>query len=106
MWMSIDRFDCLYLSKLRHDIDLPINGGRTTGAFYFVNGRIVSLQATVLPANGDYGIPEMGAVRRPRLRAFFTEHAPVDEMQPNRRHRCGAATGGRSFCAFTVQDPL
>ena len=41
-------------------IDLPNNGGRTTAAFYFVNGRIVSLQATVLPANGDYDTPEMG----------------------------------------------
>jgi hypothetical protein len=41
-------------------IDLPNNGGRTTGAFYFVDGRIVSLQATVLPSNGDYDSPEMG----------------------------------------------
>jgi hypothetical protein len=41
-------------------IDLPNKAGRTTGAFYFVNGRIVSLQATVLPANGDYDTPEMG----------------------------------------------
>ena len=41
-------------------IDLPNKGGRTTAAFYFVNGRIVSLQATVLPANGDYDTPEMG----------------------------------------------
>lgn len=41
-------------------IDLPNNGGRMTAAFYFVNGRIVSLQATVLPPNGDYDSPEMG----------------------------------------------
>jgi hypothetical protein len=41
-------------------IDLPNKAGRTTAAFYFVNGRIVSLQATVLPANGDYDTPEMG----------------------------------------------
>ena len=41
-------------------IDLPNNGGRTTAAFYFVNGRIVSLQATVLPSNGDFESPEMG----------------------------------------------
>jgi hypothetical protein len=41
-------------------IDLPNNGGRMTGAFYFVDGRIVSLQATILPSNGDYGSPEMG----------------------------------------------
>lgn len=41
-------------------IDLPNNGGRTMAAFYFINGRIVSLQATVLPANGDYETPETG----------------------------------------------
>jgi hypothetical protein len=41
-------------------IDLPNNGGRTTAGFYFVDGRIVTLQATVLPSNGDYGSPEMG----------------------------------------------
>ncbi len=41
-------------------VDLPNKAGRTTAAFYFVNGRIVSLQATVLPANGDYDTPEMG----------------------------------------------
>jgi len=40
-------------------IDLPNKGGRTTAAFYFIRGRIVSLQATVLPANGDYDSPEM-----------------------------------------------
>ena len=39
-------------------IDLPNNGGRATAAFYFINGRIISLQATVLPANGDYDSPE------------------------------------------------
>src|SRR5258706_3261790 len=55
---AIDRFDRQYGRKLT--IDLPDNGGRTTAAFYFVNGRIVSLQATVLPANGDYDTPEMG----------------------------------------------
>jgi len=41
-------------------LDLPNNGGRTTAAFYFVDGRVVSLQATVLPSNGDYESPEMG----------------------------------------------
>ena len=39
-------------------IDLPNNGGRTTAAFWFVNGRIVSLQAHV-PASGDIDTPEM-----------------------------------------------
>jgi hypothetical protein len=39
-------------------IELPGNKGRTTGAFYFAKGRMVSLEATVLPANGDYGSPD------------------------------------------------
>lgn len=55
---SFGRVDGHYGRKLT--VDLPNKAGRTTGAFYFVNGRIVSLQATVLPANGDFDTPEMG----------------------------------------------
>jgi hypothetical protein len=55
---TFGRVDGKYGRKLT--IDLPNNGGRTTAAFWFVNGRIVSLQATVLPANGDFNSPEMG----------------------------------------------
>jgi hypothetical protein len=40
-------------------VDLPNNGGRTMAGFYFIQGRILMLQATVLPANGDYETPEM-----------------------------------------------
>ena len=54
---AFGRVDGKYGRKLT--IDLPNNGGRTTAAFWFVNGRIVSLQATVLPANGDVDSPEM-----------------------------------------------
>src|SRR5205807_6233879 len=66
-------------------IDLPNNGGRTTAAFYFVNGRIVSLQATVLPANGDYNTPEMG--RFVDSITFFPEEAPENatELPPPER---------------------
>ena len=60
-------------------IDLPNNGGRSTAAFYFVNGRIVSLQATVLPANGDDGTPEMG--RFIDSITFFTIRAPEDAIE-------------------------
>jgi hypothetical protein len=60
-------------------IDLPNNGGRSTAAFYFINGRIVSLQATVLPANGDYGTPEMG--RFIDSITFFTIRAPEDAIE-------------------------
>ena len=53
---AFGRVDGKYGRKLT--IDLPNNGGRTTGAFWFVNGRIVSLQAHV-PADGDVDTPEM-----------------------------------------------
>src|SRR2546430_2549773 len=74
---AIDRFDRQYGRKLT--IDLPNNGGRTTAAFYFVEGRIVSLQATVLPANGDYGSPEMG--RFVDSITFFPERAAEDAIE-------------------------
>src|ERR1700680_3034591 len=52
---KIERFDRQFGRKLT--IDLPNNGGRTTAAFYFINSRIISLQATV-PASGDYDTPD------------------------------------------------
>jgi len=39
-------------------VDQPDNKGRTTGAFYFTNGKLIALEATVLPANGDYESPD------------------------------------------------
>jgi hypothetical protein len=60
-------------------IDLPNNGGRSTAAFYFIDGRIVSLQATVLPANGDYDTPEMG--RFIDSMTFFTIRAPENAIE-------------------------
>ena len=41
-------------------VDLPDNKGRSTGAFYFTKGRLISLEATVLPANGDFASPDPG----------------------------------------------
>jgi hypothetical protein len=60
-------------------IDLPDQGGRSTAAFYFVSGRIISLQATVLPANGDYDTPDMG--RFVDSLTFFTVRAPDDAIE-------------------------
>jgi hypothetical protein len=60
-------------------VDLPDNGGRTTAAFYFVDGRVISLQATVLPANGDYGTPLLG--RFVDSITFFTVRAPDDAIE-------------------------
>jgi len=73
----IDRFDRQYGRKLT--IDLPNNGGRTTAAFYFINGRVISLQATVLPANGDYDTPDMG--RFVDSITFFTVRAADDAIE-------------------------
>ena len=58
MMDTFGRVDGLYGRKL--SVDQPNNGGRTLAAFYFINGRLISLQVTVLPANGDYGTPDMG----------------------------------------------
>jgi hypothetical protein len=41
-------------------VDQPDNKGRTTGAFYFTKGKLISLEATVTPANGDYQSPDPG----------------------------------------------
>jgi hypothetical protein len=60
-------------------IDLPNNSGRSTAAFYFLNGRILSLQATVLPANGDYDTPEMG--RFIDSVTFYTVRAADDAIE-------------------------
>lgn len=41
-------------------LDLPDNGGRSMGSFYFHQGYLYQTFATVLPANGDYGSPFIG----------------------------------------------
>jgi len=41
-------------------VDLPDNKGRSTGAFYFTKGRLISLEATVLPAGGNLASPDPG----------------------------------------------
>ena len=71
------RVDRQYGRKLT--IDLPNNAGRATAAFYFINGRIVSLQATVLPANGDYDTPEMA--RFVDSITFYTVRAPDEAIE-------------------------
>jgi len=74
---AFGRVDRQYGRKLT--VDLPNNAGRTTAAFYFINGRIISLQATVLPANGDYDTPEMA--RFVDSITFFTVRAPDDAVE-------------------------
>ena len=55
---TFGRVDGKYGRKLT--VDQPNTGGRTLAAFYFLDGRLITLQATVLPANGDYQTPDMG----------------------------------------------
>src|SRR6202163_1141189 len=50
--------DAVYGRKIV--IDLPDNKGRATGAFYFTKGRLFSLEATVLPATGNFASAEPG----------------------------------------------
>ena len=77
LFRSFGRVDRQFGRKLT--VDLPNNAGRSSAAFYFVDGRIVSLQATVLPANGDYETPEMG--RFVDSITFFTIRAPDDAIE-------------------------
>lgn len=74
---SFGRVDRHYGRKLT--VDLPNNGGRRIGCFYFINGRIISLQATVLPANGDYDNPEIA--RFIDSITFFPERAADDDTE-------------------------
>jgi hypothetical protein len=74
---TFGRLDRQYGRKLT--VDLPDKAGRSTAAFYFINGRIVSLQATVLPANGDYDTPEMA--RFVDSISFYTVRAADDAIE-------------------------
>jgi hypothetical protein len=50
--------DAVYGRKMV--VELPGNKGRATGAFYFTKGRLISLEATVLPARGNLDSPDPG----------------------------------------------
>src|SRR5215468_4915684 len=50
--------DAVYGRKIV--VDLPGDKARSTGAFYFTKGRLISLEATVLAANGDFASPDPG----------------------------------------------
>ena len=73
---SFGRVDRHFGRKL--SIDLPNNGGRKIGCFYFINGRIVSLQATV-PSGGDYDSPELA--RFVDSITFYPERAADDDSE-------------------------
>jgi hypothetical protein len=48
--------DAVYGRKIV--VDLPGNRGRAIGAFYFTRGKLITLEATVLPAHGDPASPD------------------------------------------------
>jgi hypothetical protein len=48
--------DAVYGRKMV--VELPDNKGRSTGAFYFTKGKLIAMEATVLPANGDNESPD------------------------------------------------
>jgi hypothetical protein len=48
--------DAVYGRKMV--VDIPGNKGRVTGAFFFTKGRLIALEATVLPAHGDFATPD------------------------------------------------
>ena len=73
---SFGRVDRHFGRKL--SIDLPNNGGRKIACFYFINGRIVSLEATV-PSGGDYDNPEMA--RFIDSITFYPERAADDDKE-------------------------
>jgi hypothetical protein len=50
--------DGIYGRKMT--FDQPNGGGRTSSAIYFTKGRLYVMEATVLPANGDYASPDPG----------------------------------------------
>jgi hypothetical protein len=49
--------DAVYGRKIV--VDIPGNKGRETGAFFFVKGKLIALEATV-PANGNPASPDPG----------------------------------------------
>lgn len=54
---TYSRVETVYGRKVT--IDLPNDGGRSMASFYFDRGYLFQLVATVLPANGDYGSPNL-----------------------------------------------
>jgi hypothetical protein len=49
--------DAVYGRKIV--VDLPGSRGRSTGAFYFTRGKLITLEATVLPGHGDPASPDI-----------------------------------------------
>jgi hypothetical protein len=71
------RVDSSYGRKMT--VDLPNNGGRSMSGIYFKDGRLIHLEATVLPANGDYETPDMG--RFIDSVAFYEGRAEADATE-------------------------
>ena len=60
-------------------VDLPDRGGRSMASFYFNRGYLYIMQATVLPANGDYNAYEMA--RFVDSQTFLTRNMEPDSIE-------------------------
>jgi 3-isopropylmalate/(R)-2-methylmalate dehydratase large subunit len=76
-------------------VDLPDNKGRTTGAFYFTKGRLITFEATV-PANGNLASPDPDFLYALALNSADA----VPAGTPLRTRRPLPATGPYMFAAF------
>ena len=84
--------DAVYGRKIV--VDLPDKKGRATGAFYFTKGRLISLEATVLPANGNLASPDPGRfIEFHRVRALA--HRPGCRRARDAAARLEAFRSGR-----------
>jgi hypothetical protein len=72
--------DSIYGRKMT--VELPKNGGRETAAFYFINGNLITLEATVLPANGDYTSPNGSRFVESLWFNLTTDNGHADRVTP------------------------
>jgi len=88
------RINNLYGRKVT--ITLPNDRGRSMASFYFTKGYLYRMQATILPANGDYGTPD--AARFVDSEVFLlrnTEANAIDLKLPPEPPPAAAPAAGR-----------
>jgi len=59
-------------------VELPNDGGRATAEYFFINGRLIELRATI-PSGGDYGSPNLA--RFIDSLAFFPDMANQNSIE-------------------------
>ncbi len=77
LMMDVDaRADRHYARKLT--VELPDESGRATAEYFFLNGRLIELRATIGPG-GDYGSPNIA--RFIDSLAFFPDMANQNSIE-------------------------